>query len=79
MSLVNWFHAVTEVLHFINPVMMCGAVICWMVLYSRTNAYQAKITMRCYVLERQIDLLLIHYAIDKRDIEYIEQLRKRHE
>lgn len=78
-TIALWFHRIAEILYYINPLMMGLACVMWMVLYSRTSAYQSKITMRCYVLERQIDLLLQHYIIEKRDIEMIERLRKMYE
>ncbi len=59
--------------------MMLVACILWVTLYSKTSKYSDKMAMRCHALERQIDLLLIHYTIDKRDIEMIERLRKMHE
>lgn len=74
-----WFHRIAEVLYYIDPILMGYACCGWIFLYSRTSAYQRKIAMRCYALERQIDLLLMHYTIDKREIEMIERLRKMHE
>ncbi len=78
-SIALWFHRIAEFFYLVNPIMMIIACIMWMVLCSRASGYHNKIVMRCYVLERQIDLLLIHYAVDQRDIEIIERLRKRHE
>lgn len=78
-TLALYFHRIAEILYCLNPIMMGLSCIMWMILYSRTSAYQRKIAMRCYCLERQIDLLLMHYTIDKRDIEMIERLRKIHE
>ena len=74
-----WFHRIAEILYYINPIMMMIACCLWISLYSKSHKYHTKVTMRCYVLERQIDLILEHYLIDKRDIEMIERLRKMYE
>lgn len=74
-----WLHCIAEFLHFLNPVMMCIATAVWIKLYSSTAKERIKIYSRCYILERQIDLLLTHYAIDQRDIQHIDILRKMHE
>jgi len=75
----EWFHVGAEILYYINPIMMIFACCVWISLYSKSSKYHDKITMRCYVLERQIDLILQHYVIDKREIEMIERLRKLYE
>jgi hypothetical protein len=73
------FHFVAEILYYINPVMMMIACCLWISLYSKSNRYQDKIIMRCYVLERQIEVILENYVIDKREIEMFERLRKMYE
>lgn len=75
-TVCQWFHYIAEVLYYINPIMMFIACTMWVSLYSKTSAKQSKMDLKCYVLERQIDLLLVHYSIDKTDIEHIENLRK---
>jgi hypothetical protein len=78
-TILSALHYISQVLFFVNPVLMVIASIAWIILYLRTSRDQSRFLMRAYCLERQIDLILTHYAIDRRDIEIIETLRKRYE
>lgn len=78
-TIAHWFHIISGILYCISPIMMGVACLCWLTLYSKTNKYQSKIEMHYYILQHQIDLLLTHYTIDKRDIELIERLKKMYE
>ena len=78
-TIIFIFHKIAECLYFINPIVMAASVMMWSLLYSRINKQTSKLYHRCYVLERQVDLLLMQSIVDKRDIEMIERLRKMHE
>lgn len=78
-TLLSALHYISTVLFFVNPILILIASISWISLYLRISRDQGRIVMRAYCLERQIDLILTHYAIDRRDIEIIETLRKRYE
>lgn len=67
-------HCINSIFSIVNPILMCVAVILWIVLYNKTSNKLIKINTRQWCLERQINYIANNKDIDKGYIDFMKKI-----